>query len=576
MLDEARGHRAVSGPLPPLNRAWDLLDRVQQKSPADLDAVLTYPYVGNWAGHTLRRLRGRGSESSPLWVHVGHLHSVAAAASIRAGLDVQVQVPVRNGMVALPTLGTAHLTSMAGTSVAEGTEASVAEVCSTSGHTEIRWGETTIRLPDNLADDAPGWSGLRRLAVASGQHTLSLLFEDLDPYRGLYGPRQPDRVEIAEVRAWQRALEDAWRLICRHLPQQAGAMRSVLNVLVPVPAPGRFQVSSASSGEAFGGVVMSRPESPAILAATLVHEYQHIMLGGLLHLVALHDNAPEARFYAPWRDDPRPVGGLLQGIYAFFGVTRFWRALYRAQEEGSRRTAAFEFARWRAATCQALDTLKDNHSLTVAGRRVLQQIEGEIRPWLKEPVPEDIAAAVETVGRDHQVAWRLHHLQPDVRTVAQVSHAWLITTRTGAGPARGHNDLSPDALVPDAIASWLPTRSDLIRCQVIPPEAGACCPELESEASAADRAFAAGDYAEAWMAYRSEITASRDSSASWVGFALAWASLDPHPGAELLLRRPALVRDVYCRLRSLDVRLEPDELAAWIAARWPLAASGHG
>lgn len=573
MLDEAGQQRAASGPLPSLDRAWDLLERVQHKSPADLDAVLTYPYVGNWAGHTLRRLRGHASESSPLWVHVGHLHSIAAAASIRAGLDFQVQVPVRSGTVALPTLGAAHLP--AGASAAEGTDASVAEVRSVSGQAEIRWGETAVRLPDNLGDDAPGWSALRRLGVVSGQHRLSLLFDDLDPYRGLYGPRQPDRVEIAEVRAWQRALEEAWTLICRHLPRQAGAMRSVLDVLVPVPALGRLQVSSASSGEAFGGVVMSRPESPAILAATLVHEYQHIMLGGLLHLLPLHNNSPEARFYAPWRDDPRPVGGLLQGIYAFFGVTRFWRAVYRAQDEGLQRTAAFEFARWRAATCQALDTLKGDHSLTVIGRRVLQQIEAEIRPWLKEPVPEDIAAAAETVGRDHQVAWRLHHLQPDMRTVAQVSQAWQVATRPGVGPVRGHTGLPLDALVPDTTASWPSTRADLIRCQVIPPDAGAGYLEPETGASAADRAFAAGDYAEACPAYRSEITTSPDSPASWVGFALAWAYLDPNPGTELLLRRPGLVRDVYRQLRSLNHRLEPDELAAWIAAHWPLAASDH-
>lgn len=33
---------------------------------------------------------------------------------------------------------------------------------------------------------------------------------------------------------------------------------------------------------------------------------------------------PRRRYYAPWRDHPRPAVGLLQGAYAHVGVTEFW------------------------------------------------------------------------------------------------------------------------------------------------------------------------------------------------------------------------------------------------------------
>jgi hypothetical protein len=33
------------------------------------------------------------------------------------------------------------------------------------------------------------------------------------------------------------------------------------------------------------------------------------------------DEQPEKPLHAPWRDDPRPLDGLLLSIYAFFGVT---------------------------------------------------------------------------------------------------------------------------------------------------------------------------------------------------------------------------------------------------------------
>ncbi|MFJ3985276.1 HEXXH motif domain-containing protein [Streptomyces fungicidicus] len=575
VLDEAERHpAAAAGPVPPPGDAWDLLERVEQESPFDLEAVLAYPFVGNWAGHTLRRLRGSVDDPSPLWMQVGHVHGIAAAAAIRAGLGIQVLIPVRDDTVALPTLGVAHLPNRVNASSAREQEAPVAELCSASGRTEIRRGGTIVRLPSELTGEAPGWSGLRRLTAVSGKHTLSLLLDDVDPYRGLYGPRRPAPTKDAELHAWQRELEEAWNLVCHHLPQQAGAMSTVLTALVPVPAPGPFQVASASSGDAFGGVVMSRPENPAMLAATLVHETQHIVLGGLLHLVGLHDNDPEARLYAPWRDDPRPVGGLFQGVYAFFGVTRFWRAVYRAQDEATQRAAAFEFARWRAATWRALDAMTDVPALTAIGKRVLKQIREEMEPWLAEPVAEDAAAAAEKVAGDHRVAWLLHHVRPDERTVTEMTDAWLYAiSHPQSEAAPGHRDLPADALIPDTNASWVRTRADLICCGAVPSRTldSPFCADVEAGASSADQAFAADDHVEAWHGYRAEIASSASPATSWVGFALAWASLGTEPGSELLLRRPALVREVYRRLSALGHRPEPDALAGWIAARWPHA-----
>ncbi|MER5748915.1 hypothetical protein [Streptomyces sp. NPDC002088] len=73
--------------------------------------------------------------------------------------------------------------------------------------------------------------------------------------------------------------------------------------------------------------------------------------------------------------------------------------------------------------------------------------------------------------------------------------------------------------------------------------------------------------------YRSELAATPDSTASWTGFALAWSSLGPTPGAEL--RRPALVQAVHRRLRALGEPPEPDALATWLATHWPPATPHH-
>ncbi len=568
ILDEAERNPETQGDLTSLHAAWDLLDRVQRSAPGVLDAVLAYPYVSGWAGHTLRRLRGRVAEPYPLWAHLGHLSSVAAAAAIRAGLDVHLSVPARDGMVSLPTLGIAHVPEAPS---APATPWSLAEIRSSAGRTEVSVDQATVVLPDDPTEDVPGWWGLRRLdiRIRPGQPALCLYLDDLDPYRGLSGPLPPDRIGTVQVRRWQHQLTEAWSIVCAHLPEQAGTLDATLEALVPLPPLGRFVVSSASSGEAFGGVLMSLPADPADLAATLVHESQHILLGGLIHLVTLHNNAPEPRFYAPWRDDPRPVAGIIQGIYAFFGVARFWRALADSSDERLRRTAAFEYTRWHAPTCRALDVLLKDPDLTDTGRRFFEGVGTQLLSWRHEPLPADITMAATTVSKDHETHWRLHYLRPDQELVDEITRNFLAASKglqeTPLSPA-----CSPaDSLVAEANVPWYRMRADLIRCSVEKATTDAGIGTLEGGASSGDLALAAGRHSDSQDAYRAELAASPDSAPAWIGFALAWASAQPGPGPTLLLRRPALVQNVHRLLREAGEQPEPDVLATWIATRWP-------
>src|SRR5881394_821954 len=63
------------GPLPPLDTAWELLARVESRSPKALDRLLTHPYTGSWAGYTTRLLRNGIDGIGPLWIHLGYLHA---------------------------------------------------------------------------------------------------------------------------------------------------------------------------------------------------------------------------------------------------------------------------------------------------------------------------------------------------------------------------------------------------------------------------------------------------------------------------------------------------------------------
>lgn len=544
------------GPLPPLEDAWELLARTQEKKPSALDLILAHPYTGSWAGYTARLLRNRISGVCPMWMHVGHLHALAAAAAIHAGLDFHTHIPLWNGRAMLPTLGMAQL-------VADSPWA-VAEVRGERGQVQVGNEVGSVQLPPALTVDAPGWWGIQRLTIRASEHVLSLHLDDLDPYRGVYEPVPPQRLDPSEVAAWRALLDQAWHLIVHHLPDIADALPAGLNSLVPRPAV-PFRMPSASTGEAFGSAIIARPSDAAYLAATLIHEFHHIRLGGLMHLALLYEEDSRERFYTPWRDDPRPIGGVLQGVYAFFGVTAFWRALARAGIKAPDRRAAFEFAYWREQTWRVLRVLRDDPVLTSAGRRFVNGIAERLGPWQDESVPADLAALVTAVGADHYAGWRISYLRPDPGTVADLAEAWP-TGHARPPAAQLSNDRAPTP-VPDGF--WSPARVDLIRLSVAESPNGQnllsrTWPSVPG-ATVADFAYVTGRFADAARGYRAELTVDPDRPAALVGLGLALLGLGLTPAARALLHYPEVVRAVHRRIRTRTRTVPtPEDLAAWI------------
>jgi len=556
LVEETTKIPELFGPLPPSDEAWELLARVQEKSPSALDLMLAHPYTGSWAGYTMRLLSDRITGVCPMWMHVGHLHALAAAAAIHAGLEFHTRVPLWNGGAMLPTLGLARLTAKA--------PWSVAEVRSELGRVNVSNEAANVHLPPDLTADAPGWWGIQRLMMWTNEHVFSVRLDDLDPYRGLYEPVLPQRLGPAEVDAWRALLDQAWRLIVHHLPDIADALSAGIDSLVPRPAV-PFRMPSASTGEAFGSVIIARPPDAASLAATLVHEFQHVRLGGLLHLIRLHDEDPSERFYTPWRDDPRPIAGVLQGVYAFFGVTAFWRALARADTKEPDRRVVFEFAYWREQTWRVLCVLRDDPVLTPAGRRLVDGIAERLSPWQDEPVPTELRALVAAVGADHYAGWRVRYLRPDPRTVADLADAWL-AGRDRPATTRLVTDRPPTP-VPDG--SWSPARVDLIRLSVADPSDSRN--ELSQTwssvpgATAADFAYITGRFTDAARGYRAELAVDADRPAALVGLGLALSGLGVAPAPRALLRYPEVVRAVHREIR-VRTRTVPvlEDLAAWI------------
>ena len=100
----------------------------------------------------------------------------------------------------------------------------------------------------------------------------------------------------------------------------------------------------------------------------MVHEFQH------------------SKLWAPWRTDPRPLGGLLQGVYAFLGVADTWRALAARPALGD--LAMREFAEAREQVDVALGELTGAGALTPAGEVFVDGLRTAADALLAEPLPK--------------------------------------------------------------------------------------------------------------------------------------------------------------------------------------------
>jgi HEXXH motif-containing protein len=315
----------------------------------------------------------------------------AAAAAIRAGLDAEIEVPVLGAGVLLPSLGAAE--AVGGTAVIAAKEA------------EVRSGSLRVRARPG----EPGWRELRRATAGP----LSVVIDDLDPFRMPTPDGGPTgRLTPSQVTELRDTLRAAWPVLTS---ASAAEIAAIVRVIVPYRPPdsGNFSIS-VSSPQVFGTVAMSRQPDKYMCAETLVHETQHLKLCALIDLVTLTRPDDGQRYYAPWRPDPRPAGGLLQGAYAFLGVSGFWREQRQAAPEpGIRQRAHAEFARWRDGAATAAATLLHSGQLTSVGETFVETMASVLDEWRREPVPGDALAVARRKSDRHRARWQENNRHAD-------------------------------------------------------------------------------------------------------------------------------------------------------------------
>jgi len=358
----------------PVEEPVELLLRVHAQSSAVLDDVLLHPQVDAWAAE-FPRTRA-----------VGYLSTLAAAAAIRAGLSFSLRLRPVAGVVTLPGLGSFAAAGDPATLVFD-------------GHTLTNGGAPAMLRSPRIID-----------LTELGGPTVAI--EDTDPHRDQY--RMPVVGRFTQADRFAALWREAWALLAAEFPGHARATRMFLRSFVPLVPSGDGTERSASSGRASGAIALALPRTATSMALLVLHETQHLKLHALLDLIDLTTAGGRRRYHAPWRGDPRPIRGLLQGTYAHLGVTEFWR---------SRR--ARQFAYWRRQTGRAAATLADSGELTAAGARFVDGIRATLAGWAHDPVGAADLQLAEVCTTVNDLHWRLAHRSTPADVLSRLVTAWL-------------------------------------------------------------------------------------------------------------------------------------------------------
>ncbi|WP_030438639.1 HEXXH motif domain-containing protein [Actinoplanes subtropicus] len=363
------------------------LERVRWAAPDRFREVIGAPLVGSWTGIATRAIE-HGSAAP---VDFQHLGALAVTACASAGIDGSADAPVYHGAIVLPGRGALEVP-----------EAARAEAFVEGGHLRVRvWtpdGEETLDLAGE------GWHPVRALRAEAGGLAITLGLDDVHPYRHGHHAPPANRLPDAEVALWQEAFARAWSLLAELVPARAGELAAGLRTLVPLVQEDARTARSATIRHAFGVFGLTLPPSPEEFAVTMVHEFQHSKLSALLDLIPLTDPRHERRYFAPWRLDPRPLPGLLQGVYAFVGVADTWRALRRAP--GMAELAERRFVESRLQVDRGLRSIEESGAVTPAGARLIAELRKTTDEMLAEVAPADLVRTAEDdLHRVHE-AWR--------------------------------------------------------------------------------------------------------------------------------------------------------------------------
>ncbi|GAB2868228.1 hypothetical protein GCM10027074_39770 [Streptomyces deserti] len=589
-------------PLTPAAEAWRVLKEAAGQAPDAVERMLLAPTTGGWIAHLLRRLHGTAT-GPPLWAEAGHLCTLAITASLHAGTDTTLRVPLTDGGLSLPGLGLARLPDGApeltvGQARTRGGELTLmgpdrtgrptSLTCrphrapavagrdgGTSGHRDAPVpGRERPRqprepsapvlatpVPDRLArvdcthppadrirrpaDPAPHWVPLRTLSHVGPAGAVDIPLDDLDPYRDLDDPVPPARLDADEAEAWQRLFDEAAAILA--VPGGDG--------------PGRLDPAVIRAVIPWGRTSPTPPPPPDVRVSASSGDLYGAMViarpGSALALAEAmvhefqHSKLAALIHLFPLLDDDRaeryyapwrPDPRHLTGL--LHGAYAFTGVTGfwrdRMADPDHAEQADYHFALRRLQSRLVVRTLLTSGRLTAAGRGIVSGLARTLDGWLREPVDPAALTRARTAAALHRTEWRLRNVVPP-------------PSRPGRPGGPGQNGAGADdasgtpggaaghrAGVPDAPTPAAPRfRPDRTPWPDVRTHAFATRPATPRTP---DEHLAAGDPAAALDGYAELLARDPADPHVLAGWIVARAALERGPVGRRLLARPELLQ----------------------------------
>jgi hypothetical protein len=205
---------------------------------------------------------------------------------------------------------------------------------------------------------------------------------------------------------WLSSLEEAWFWIDSCSTLLASEIVMGVQSLVPVHSHTIDVHRSQTFREIPGLLILSWMSDTSVIVEALVHEYHHHKLNALLNLdPIIVEGSPEEIYYSPWRDDPRPLSGILQGIYVFQAVLEFGHKILKTDIpvlQEKRLQQRVYTAKQQLQT--ALKVLKINAEFSLIGQGLIEAIEENI-DRVEPEISQTEKQLIDVRLKEHQQKW---------------------------------------------------------------------------------------------------------------------------------------------------------------------------
>lgn len=312
-----------------------------------------------------------------LKLHLGEYKRLALGAALLAGQDLGFDAPLE---AQLPMAIPGARASLAGEGTARISGVAGGEILSEGADARIERCPLARAAGFEVALQPHGWRvpGLGYLPP-SGRTSLAF---------------QQSQLELVE-----RGLS----IVARYLPALFDQMRREIRWIAVNPLSEYGAMNYVSSSELGGAFAFRGVPNPFSAAEAMIHEFHHNRLFALEERETLFEGGAlghedEALYYSPWRDEPRPLRGILHAIYVTTAQTRLWTEILRRGDAAPEveAYARNELVRHPLILGIAIGQMDRHARFTEAGAAYFEEIRrevNEIRETARElSIPPDFEA----------------------------------------------------------------------------------------------------------------------------------------------------------------------------------------